>query len=72
MRSNVEVEVIGICPATTGVVIQWAGNIGWGEYVIYGKDGKILGDSECMDAGDDKEFLRLLLNDLADKVEVIG
>ena len=72
MRSNVEVEVTGVCPAFKGVIIQWAGNIGWGDYAIYEKDGKIVGDSECMDAGDDKEFLRLLLNDLADKVEVIG
>ena len=56
---------------TCGIIIEWSGNIGWGEYEIYQtEDGRWHGDSECMDRGEDKEFLKYLLKYLVDNTEV--
>ena len=55
------------------LTIRWAKlNIGFGEYEIGVQDGKLVGLSECMDRGDDKSFLKELLDAIADEVEVIG
>ena len=54
------------------IVIQWSGNIGFGEYTIW-KDisnGKLQADSERMDNGEDKAFLELLLKDIVSKIDV--
>lgn len=65
------------------ISLMWSGDIGWGEYGLVlnenydedkdntGYELKILGDSECMDKGDRKDFLKQLLMSLVDKVEVI-
>ena len=54
-----------------GIIIEWSGNIGWGEYEIYQtEDNKWHGESEYMDKGEDKEFLQYLLKQLVDNVEV--
>ena len=54
-----------------GVIIEWSGNIGFGEYTIYKKNDKWYGESECMDRGEDKAFLKYLLNRFAENVEII-
>lgn len=58
----------------TGFIIRWSGNIGFGEYTLYRStmDDKWYGDSECMDKGDDKEFLALLLEDFINQMEISG
>ena len=55
-----------------GVEIKWDANIGWGTYTIYKyKDSDIWhGDSECMDKGEDKDFLRELLNKFVDQIKI--
>ena len=59
-------------------------NLGFGQYTLYFdhkdltvEDGledcvltKVTADSECMDKGEDKEFLKALMEKLIDMVEV--
>lgn len=54
------------------IIIQWSGNIGFGEYTIWKgtPSGKLTADSECMDSGEDKAFLELLLKDIVSQIEV--
>jgi hypothetical protein len=64
------------------ISLLWSGDIGWGEYGLVinknyndeednsGYELEIYGDSECMDKGERKDFLRQLLMSIADKVEV--
>lgn len=51
-----------------GFKILWSSDIGFGEYTVIKENGKILGFSECMDSQDDKEFIKKLLELLADKL----
>lgn len=53
-----------------GIRIEWDSDIGFGEYTIYRETGtdQWYADSECMDSGEDKEFLRELLKLIADNV----
>lgn len=53
------------------IIIGWSGNIGFGEYTLYtdGK-GRWHGDSEHMDKGDDKEFIRLLLDKFVERLVI--
>lgn len=54
------------------ICISWTGDIGWGEYNLYFRDGSWYADSECMDSGDDKEFLMVLLRKFVEDVTVEG
>ena len=55
------------------ITIYWSANIGFGEYTLTAKNCKDWkGDSECMDKGDDKEFLKMLLEKVVEMVEVTG
>ena len=56
-----------------GITFEWSGNIGWGEYTIYKShdSDKWLAESEGMDRGEDKDFLRELLKQFADEVKVV-
>ena len=69
-----DVEVVNREGSETdaAVIIPWQANTGWGEYTLYRKNGKWLADSECMDSGEDKGFLRVLLDKLVEEVEVTG
>lgn len=57
----------------SGIVFEWSGNIGWGEYTIYREhySDEWIAESECMDRGEDKDFLRELLKQFADKIKVV-
>lgn len=65
-----------------GFTIEWSSpSIGWGEYRIwFEKDENsddefsyiIYADTECMDKGEDKEFTKVILNLLVDKIHVHG
>lgn len=59
-----------VCP--NGVIgIDWSANIGFGQYVlVMGDDGKLHADSECMDRGENKEFIKALLNKMVDEIIV--
>ncbi len=70
MRKH-DVEVTDVYVAKDIVSISWLGNTGFGTYDLDFKDDKIYGYSECMDKGDDKSFLKEVLNALAEKVEVV-
>lgn len=68
---NLEVRNI-ITHNAGGIRIEWTSDIGYGQYDIQVREGKIVAHSESMDKGDDKEFLRKLLSLIADKAEVKG
>lgn len=53
-----------------GIRIEWVSDLGYGQYDIQVRDGKMVASSECMDSGEDKDFLRKLLSIIADKVEI--
>ena len=66
------------------LVFEWGCNLGFGQYTLYFnhkdvtvEDGledyvltKVTADSECMDMGNNKEFLKALLEKMIDMVEV--
>lgn len=66
---NLEVRNI-ITHSAGGIRIEWNSDLGFGQYDIQVREGKIVADSESMDSGEDKDFLRKLLSLIADKVEV--
>ena len=76
MTKDLEITEVWIakhehCP--NGVIgIEWsAPNCGFGRYeLVLGDDGKFHADSEHMDNGEDKKFLKLLLSKLPDIVVI--
>lgn len=59
--------------APRGVIgIEWsAPNCGFGQYIMrVGEDGLLHADSEYMDKGDDKQFTKLLLELLFNKIVI--
>jgi len=76
-RDEIQVEVCGLQPFENekfrGFSLIWAGNIGFGEYTIYqpANDQSVwFAESEHMDSKDDKWFLKKLMNDFIEKIEV--
>jgi len=66
---NLEVRNI-ITHSAGGIRIEWNSDIGYGQYDLQVRDGKIVASSESMDSGEDKDFLRKLLSLIADKSEI--
>lgn len=56
----------------SGFIIEWSSDIGFGEYTVYGsvEDDTWYGDSECMDSGDDKEFITELMRLFIEQLNV--
>lgn len=72
MKNKHNVKVDGIRGFSNGFAIQWYGDIGFGEYTIYvDGDGKLKGDSECMDRGKDKIFLEQLFYNIIEQIEIM-
>lgn len=76
-REECNVEVVDIEPFDNdeykGFKIVWSGNVGFGEYSIYqGKDdaGIWRADSECMDSPDDKWFIKKLMDNFIEQLQV--
>lgn len=74
---EVEVYVDDIEPFVnekyTGFKILWSGNIGFGEYTIYKKNGEEAwyADDEYMEnPKEDRTFLKMLLDDFIKQVKV--
>ena len=75
---EVEVHVDDIEPFTnelcTGFKILWSGDIGFGEHTLYkrtGNNNEWFWNDEYMENPEgDKAFLKLLLNDFANQLEV--
>jgi hypothetical protein len=67
---DIWIRVHEYCP--NGVIgIEWSANIGFGRYELaLGDDGKFHAYTECMDKGEDKEFTKMILNALVDKIVV--
>ena len=61
-------------PSFEGVSIYWTANIGFGECNFYKAKGDDTWhvDTERMSDNEDKTFLKMLLDKLADMVEVTG
>ena len=71
MKRKHNIKVDGLQGFSNGFVIQWCGDIGFGENTIYvDGDGKLKGDSECMDRGEDKEFLEQLFRNIIEQIEI--
>ena len=69
-KNEVKVAVDNIRLFDDGIVIEWSGNLGFGEYTIYKDDKETWHvDSERMDSIDDMWFLKLLINDLLTGIE---
>ena len=65
------VKVDGIQGFSNGFVLLWSGDIGFGEYTIYtDEDGKLKGDSECMDRGEKKDFLEQLFASIVEQIKI--
>ena len=54
------------------IILQWAGNIGYGELVIYKENDGWKADTECMCSNNDKEFIKEVLNKWIESIEVVG
>lgn len=53
--------------------IEWYGSAGFGEYHIWtDENGRIKGDSEYMDKGDKKDFLKSLFDSILEQIEIVG
>ena len=62
--SSIDLKVIEVEFFSYGVYIAWESDIGLGVYTIYtieDNNSKLVGESECMDSNEDKDFLKLLL-----------
>ena len=71
MKNKHNVKVDGVQGFSNGFVIQWSGDIGFGEYTIYvDNDGKLKGDSEYMDRDKDKAFLEQLFHNIIEQIEI--
>ena len=59
-----------VCPNGV-IIIEWSANIGWGRYdLVLGDDGMLHAYTECMDRGEDKEFTKMILDKLVEKIVV--
>ena len=69
--NDINLSIYKIEPIKNGLCIYWDSSIGFGEYNIWvEEDGRICGDSECMDSQDDKDFIRKLLELIADQMTI--
>ena len=66
-----EIEITNISGNGGTISIDWQGTNGWGIYTIEIRDGKLVGLSECMDKGENKDFLKQVLAALVKQVEVV-
>ena len=56
---------------STSLYIPWSCNLGFGELrIALDKDGNLYADTEHMCSNDNKEFLRLVLLALLEKIEI--
>lgn len=69
-NTRVSISSTGTCRIT----FSWSANIGFGEYSLFYdiKNKKWQADSEYMDKGDDKDFLKAILEEFVKEVEVCG
>ena len=76
MTNVYDVEVEAYCNPAMGdrevIKFKWTGNIGWGEYTLYTENGQWYGDSECMDRGENKEFLKKLFDKIIEQIKIEG
>lgn len=59
---------------TSGLVISWSANIGFGELTLYKQndEDKWKADTECLCTDKDKDFIYMVLNKWIDDMEVEG
>ena len=79
---DVNIEAFKTVCDQSVIRINWNANIGFGQYDIEitnesDKDGnvittKIEGNSECMDRGENKGFIKALFDKIIEKMEIVG
>jgi len=57
-----------------GIVFEWSANIGFGELTLYREidSNEWKADTEYMCKDDDKDFLKMILNEWVNKIKVIS
>lgn len=69
---DIKIFDVDLFVVKNGLQINWWANIGFGQYnLIADEDNKLKGYSESMDQGEDKEFLKLLIEKVIEKIEII-
>ena len=74
---EINLEIVDVIPfvndQAVGFVIQWASDIGWGEYSFYKFDGsnEWAADSEGMDNDEDNDFVKELMRLFIEKLRMI-
>lgn len=74
---SINLEVYDIQPFVnergSGIIISWDSNIGFGEYTIYKRvdSDKWCADSEHMDNNEDKDFIKELMKQLIEKLNIV-
>ena len=74
---RINLEVYDVQPfvneRSSGFVIEWSSDIGFGEYTIYKRtdSDEWRGDSEHMDNNEDKDFIRELMRLFTDQLNVV-
>lgn len=55
------------------IVFSWSANIGWGELTIYrnNENENWKAETECMCRGEDKEFIKMVLDKWVYGIEVV-
>ena len=74
---SINLEVYDVQPfvneRSSGFVIEWSSDIGFGEYTIYKRtdSDEWRGDSEYMDNNEDKDFIRELMRLFIDQLNIV-
>ena len=74
---SINLEVYDVQPfvneRSSGFVIKWGSDIGFGEYTIYKftDSDEWRGDSEHMDNNEDKDFIRELMRLFIDQLNIV-
>ncbi len=74
---EIHLEITNVIPFINdrceGFIIQWASDIGWGEYTVYKLNGTDVwvADAETMDNNEDKDFIKELMNLFIEKLQIL-
>ena len=64
-NKDYEIEIQNVEFCENVMIVEWAANIGFGQYVIQRRsDGRLYADTEYMDIQDDKAFSEQLFKEL--------
>lgn len=74
--NEIHLEITDLIPFVNedhvGFIIEWTSDIGFGEYTIYklSDSNDWIGDSECMDNNEDRDFIKELMKLFVEKLYI--